>query len=293
MSIKRRKIGFYILEFQEFGDQDSIINVNDFPNILRFILNQDLSERIFDLTNKNKFHLLSVADINGDYIKGFFKSAKYNHSPDLINKVDASERTNPKDLQEGESELTHFVMKSRRNNIFLILEERKVGIPISQLVNYLDLFTGKYYQSQSLQKNFNITYTIVPKSNFYEELINLNRAYIVKIYTDKRMLGDDYLELTDRVESVQQDIEIEIKANRRANIKQVVLDWINNESIITNPEIRKIKVIGKNEEGNQIILDTEFMKKIESIEVDLNDETGIVNSENILSNLMNLLPRNE
>lgn len=286
MSIPRRKIGFYFLQFREFGVDENFLNVSEMDNIIDYIINLPKQERIYTITASNKFHLLSDVARSGNIIKGIFKSAKYLHCPDLINRTNAVERPSPKDPDEGESELTHFSMKIKTKYVDLILEERKVGIAIGQIANYFNRYAGKYNPS----KNYDIVYSIVPKKDFYNELRRLRRVYIVRFYTDKSMLADDYLKFTERTEEVKEDIEIEIKARRNFDIKNIVLDNYDRESGITKNEIHKIRVIGKNEDGNQVILDTDVMRKIENVEVDINEETGIVNSNILLNALADLLP---
>ncbi|MFN5847680.1 MAG: hypothetical protein ACK43K_04260, partial [Chitinophagales bacterium] len=82
-------------------------------------------------------------------------------------------------------------------------------------------------------------------------------------------------------------IKFTVKAHRGQSISNTVIDLYNNFSG-GRSQIHKIRVQGKNEMNNNVVLDTELISKIESVEVEINNETGEVNSETIFEQLINI-----
>src|SRR5690606_7870615 len=66
--------------------------------------------RKMDVTNQ-WFLLLEDIQFEKHYIYGCFQSAEYGRNRNLIHADTLVARTNPKDLREGEEELTHFLIR--------------------------------------------------------------------------------------------------------------------------------------------------------------------------------------
>ena len=141
MSTKKRKIGFYALKIVDKENNELIHSPETLRPIIDFIISLQPNARIYDVVSSNKFHLLHNVTDSDNIQTIIFKSAKYFHRPPLINKDNAFERENPKELNEGESELTHIAFKYLEDEIIVLLEERKVGLTINTLINYLKHFS--------------------------------------------------------------------------------------------------------------------------------------------------------
>ncbi len=280
MSTANRKIGFYSLYLKDRKNEDVRHPASIIREVLDYILSFEKVGRIQDLKNSNKFHILASRGTNGEIENLIFESAKYFHRPPLIKKDTAEERDNPKELDEGEAEKTHVSMKFLEDEILTIIEERKPGISISQLVSYLSKFLRTYYHTNGKKLDFRISLLIIPKDNFLSELRKLVRVNLAHLHVDKKLIGSEFLNFSDRLGDLNDDVDISIKAIKYKSIKELVR-IIFNSFRTQNTIIKKIRVYGYNDEGNQILLDTDLIKKVEYIEVDIDIPTGIVNSRDI------------
>lgn len=285
MSIAKRKIGFYSLvptDLSVAGPASS--NPQIIIDIIDFIMSLNKFDRIYDLEQNKRFHLLNYAARNGNVEKLIFTSGKYNHRPPLIDKETADERDNPKTLSEGESEKTHVVLKYNDDEIILLKEERFHGIHINTIVNYF------YKMLWTMNKNLNykINFSIIPKTDFYHELAQLNRVTIGEAHVERQLIGSEYLNYSDRIENVKNSIQITIKARRGRSIKDTLVD-LYNKATSASSNIKKIRVYGTNVNGDNVLLDSDIIKMVEYLKTNIDEITGIVNSEMILTNLAKMI----
>lgn len=280
MSISRRKIGFYALSLREKGSTTDYCDPYELRIILQYINDKDKKDRILDNKRSNKVDLLADLIEMKDIQNIAFGSAKYNHRPPLLDTNSGSERENPKNLDEGELERTHMAFGYRDDEVILILEERQAGISIGKLVSYIDRFAESIFEEHGQVKDYRIEYSIIPKDDFLYELDQMQRVVVGTIYTDKVLLGSEYLKFSERLESAKEDIEITVKAKRDCSIRDTLRDFYN-KLISDGSEITKIRVHGTNSEKNKVTLDTDFIKKIEYVKADLDEITGLVDTKNI------------
>ncbi|MBI1931267.1 MAG: hypothetical protein HYS24_01870 [Ignavibacteriales bacterium] len=289
MSTVKRKIGFYSLEIKNKLNIDEKIDNKLLKNCIHQILTIKKIERIFDIRQSNKFHLLATENFKNNCHNITFNSAKHHHRPPLINRDTADLRENPKELIEGELETTHISLKYNKDEIVVLLEERTVGISIGKLVAYFNKYLNKFYNND--KNSYFISYTVIPKKNFIAELEKLRRVRFAEVYVDKRILGSEYLNFAKRIETVQENIVIEIKAKKTLSIKETV-KMIARKFYADNQQIEKIRIYGNSNEGNNVLLDTEIIKTIEYIEAEIDNNTGIVNSEVIFESLSSIFKEN-
>lgn len=284
MSIKNRKIGFYAIKLKN-NKSDDFEDPKILSKVLSYISNLHITDRIYDIKSSNKFHVMEKLYTYKQTQTIIIGSAKYNHRPKLINKDTAQERDNPKTLIEGEHEKTHIAIKYKEDEVILVIEERKVGIAVSVFMTYLRRFAKEYHKSISTEMDYSFEPSIIAKDNFLKELKKLKRITIGDIYIDKNMLtSNDFLNFSGKLDSVQEIIPIEIRAKRGLSIKEVAEESYT-AYFSKGSRVKKIRIYGKNKDGNSIILDTDLLKRIEYIKVSLNEETGIVDSDDILIQL--------
>ncbi len=287
MSVQRRKVGFYSLTVQDLNNNNEPVSTNVFSKLLNDISKLNSEDRILDLSKTNKFHLLHQLKPLSKFQNIVFASAKYHHRPPLINKNTAGERDNPKRIEEGELEKTHISFKYLKDEIILLLEERAAGISIGTIRDYFNTFLNQLYNLPH-NKLFRIEYAIIPKGDFFDELENLKRVCIGQIYSNKAILGSEFLNFANRVEPVQDDIIITIKAKRKKTIKDIVSS-LGNKLLSNKMPISKIRVYGYSQDGNQVMLDTDIIKMTEYVDVEIKEDTGIVNSLEIFSKFNSIL----
>ena len=279
---KKRKIGFYNLKFNE---NNTYTGIEAFDEVVNFIIGRNLVDRRLDLGD-NKFCFLDscTIDQSGNYKKIVFKSAVHKYRPNLIDKDTIAERINPKQIHEGECEKTHITIKITDDELVFLMEKHINGVLVSQFVKYLNYFVRQLGDQDIL----NVGYEILVKDDFLQEINNLNRVSSAEIIVDKQLLGGNALNFSNRIEEVKHEVKITVKANRLDSIADFARDTF---ALINGGEnqIQKIKIIGRNEDNNEVVLKTDFIEKQEYITTDINDETGEILTEQFFSEMINIL----
>lgn len=121
-------------------------------DIFKYIKTLRKKDKFFELKN-DKFCFIDsvdedIIDSNIILYKGYFKSARNEFRPNLINKVTGNERKNPKEITEGDIEKTHFVIKVSKSDkeVYLLLEKNYYGITSNNFINYISGFTKSYIE---------------------------------------------------------------------------------------------------------------------------------------------------
>jgi len=293
MSTTKRKIGVYSVKTLLKKENNKSEPLSSFVNVLKYINTLDKVNRILDMKKEHKIHLLKSVTFknNSKIINLIFESAKYNHCPDLIDRLTAEERKNPKSLEEGEREKTHVAMyvDDENEEIIVLLEERRSGIPKKKIEEYLMSYASKYYSDQDKTVPFTMIWAIIPSGSFSETLKRFQRITEVKLCADKKILGSEFLNYSEKIEKVRMDIDIILKPNSRDTLApQLVSDFLKKRKI-TNASLHNVRVLGLTDEGNELILDTDIMKRIEYVNVTLNKLTGEVSSAKIFEELNTIL----
>ena len=290
MKKKETKINFYaLLKYHwktpehEKGIEEPFYGVIE---NLNYIMKLSKKNRFYELKD-NKFCFLDSLRINENYCEGYFKSARNEFRPNLINKTTGNERKNPKEKSEGDIEKTHFVFKidNENNEVYLFLENNHTGISINTFINYLNKFTREFELSNKRSKSFTIRHTIIVRNDFLQELKKLSVAKIAEVVVDKQILGNNVLKFSNRIVPIQSDILITIKAQKGENLTNFAVDTYNK--FVTNEDdgIRKIRIYGQDENGNKTLVDTSFMGQVDFVSTTLDDNTGEAVSQILLNSI--------
>ena len=136
---------------------------------LKKIKNIARLNRTFDLSG-DKFCLLDNLTIDVNTCYGFFKSARNEFRPKLIDRRTLIERNNPKSKSEGDIEKTHFLIKKDSNGeIILFLETNHSGITVNNFVHYIQNFARAIDARNNLTTRYKIIFSIIAKHNFLTE----------------------------------------------------------------------------------------------------------------------------
>lgn len=286
MDIRKRKIGFYYIVLD--SENKDLCVKRELVRIFEFIQDQEKLSRKIELSN-NKFCFMEYSQLNqAETIqKIVFKSATHSYRTPLIDKETVDERENPKTLKEGESYKSHLLIKYVEGNAILLAEKFREGLGVKNLVLYLNRHIRKYEQIRGHKLAYKFSFEIIAKDNIEEVLENMTRVLNASVYVDKQLLGSEALNFSNRLETVQKNIIIEIRASRTESIKETAKDLlakINGGERI----IKKIRIKGKNFANNDVTIDTEFIEKAEYVEVQLDTDTGEVNTTYIMSQLINV-----
>lgn len=249
-------------------------------------------KKFYDLNNGKFFFLESVEIVKNDsetILKGFFKSARNEFRPNLINKKTGEERANPKLLSEGDIEKTHFIFKvaTHRDEVYLLLEYNYHGITCSNVIEYLSHFYKTILRKAGDKQFFNIVSAIIPGDDFFDGLQQLKRTKIAEVHFNKQLLGSNALNFSNRTVPLKQDLKLVATAETGESIKEFAVDLFN---AFSNQDrgISRVRVFGNDDNNNEIILDTLKIIKNEHVKVDLNPETGEVMTPQIISELLKI-----
>ncbi|MBK9479121.1 MAG: hypothetical protein IPN99_09850 [Bacteroidetes bacterium] len=285
MRPKKRIIKFYTLIQKDWETSNSPIPAQRVKYIIDMVILLERKKRVFDIT-KQKFCVLESSTFNESNKTHslIFKSAKTDYRPDLFDRETIQERKNPKKSTEGDGEKTHLIIKYKDDDVFIVLEKNGKGINIRAIVKYFQKFAKKYMASINEKLNFSFEEIPMIKENFLEEIKKLKRVVLGQVYVDKSILGSPALNYSNRIQEIKHNIILSISAEREQNIIKTIEDlWYK----LTAPDskIEKIRVTGKNSINGDVIIDTGFIEKVDQIEAEINEATGVVTSTSIMTKL--------
>lgn len=281
MSISTRKITHYSVKVEDLKTGRDV-DAKIIDECFRSIVKLDKQKRVYDNTAINRFHLLFSYNSDGKYGGGFFKSAKYNHRPSLIDKQNLVERQNPKKTTEGEGEKTHFSIGVDGNEVLLLLENKRDGVQINTFESYLKTFL------RVKNKNYMVHVGLSVKGDFKAKLKELERVLAVEIFTPYTQVSDTFGKIPLSKGDIKDDAIITFKAKRSHSIKGLVNPMYNIFSNKGKDEIGRIRVYGKTVSQSDVLLDTNKLKDHDIIKVEL-DENNQVTTDSILPEIKKLI----
>lgn len=290
---KKVKITFHTLTQKMWkSENEAELEENpywDVETVLNYKINLPKTDRFYDLKDDKYCFVESmkkeVIDENC-YLFGYFKSSRSEYRPDLIDKTTGDERPNPKKITEGDVERTHYVLKLSKtdNEVYLFLEYNHFGISIHNFVNYISESAKQYLQTLSKEKKFAIVHYEIPRNDFPTELERLTRTVLAEVHFDKKLLGSDALDFSNRTIPLQKNLVLSARASKNESIKEFGVD-IWNKMHQKNSPISKLRIKGRDENNNEILLDTDLMCQSDFIEVDKDPDTGDLNSNQIMAGM--------
>jgi hypothetical protein len=290
-SEKERKIAFHTL-YNKTWKTHVIFPCFIIGDVIMYILSFKKIHKKYDL-KESKFCLLQDATFEESkeetIITGFFKSAIDSFRPNLIDRTNGDERKSPKKLTEGDIEKTHFSIKIGKEEVFLLLEVNGNGVSINQVVEYFGAFTASYYKKKLKKpKAFSIGQARIGRQDFLTSIRELKRSRIAEIHFDKSLLGSQALNFSNRTSSIKRDMTLTLTAEKNESITETAIDIFNKFSS-NGDSISKIRIYGKDEDNNNVIIDTSFIEQVDFLNISLNIETGEIVTSQILSGLKRII----
>lgn len=280
----KHQIAYYILDYQHIDGTIGNLS-NMLTRVLTHINGLDKVQRKRnDFSTQDKFAYLSSSSRENGITAIIFKSAKHSYSAPLVHRDTLSERPNPKHMEEGEQVKTHIVINT--NSGYVTKDTMLGGIAMNAFVNYLNSFLQDVFEDGETIGKFE--YSDVPSDSFRDEIDRLDRVSLAEITTDKQILGSPALGYNGRMEEVQEDISITLKAKRGGSIKSQVLGKILPS--LNNNRIHRVRIKGKDEFGNDRTLDSLNLLKKTYVDVVKSDITGEFDSHSMLAELQAALP---
>ncbi len=262
----------------------------DIGKVLGFIKKLKRKEKFLDL-KENKFCFISsikeYEGADGETIfEGLFTSARNEFRPDLIDKKTGTVRPNPKELSEGDINKTHFVIKVSKSSeeVYCLLEKNHFGITINNVVNYLIYFNRKYLKKKKKKIAFTLRHFLIARKDFRKEIDRVARTTQAEVTFNKKLLGDKFLSFSNRTGDLKEEVKLVAKASRGDDIKEFGIDLFNKFKG-QKSEISRLRISGSDFEGNDIVLDTSFMSKVEFVFTSLNPLTGEVITKDLLKGM--------
>jgi hypothetical protein len=282
---KERKISYLTLIKKKWGDHEHE-NFPEIKNLITYIGKKKKLDRQMDLQDAKFCFLESYSTNQEGIISGFFSSAKHKYRPNLLDQKTGEERPSPKRISEGEKEKTHFAIKVEQKETFLVLELNGNGITIIQLVSYLNKFLKDYLKSISIKRDFSIDFLKVGRENFLEILSNMKRVKTAEIFLDKSLLGNNFLNFSNRTVPVQNNLVLTATAVATESIKEAAIDIFNAKN--KNNSVSRVRIKGIDNNGAPVTLDTIFIEKIDNLRAALNASTGEIETTGMLTKLIAL-----
>ena len=288
MSSNKRKIGYHILKLRIKGT-NNYHNPRLLFNIFDYLCAKfDDDQRTLHIKHIRKSFLLLSAQTSRN--KAFWESevtmasGKLFHRP-LLRKFETAQldqapnyqkvrtRENPKNLVEGEEERTHLLLRQNGEEIVVLFEERQ-SLTFNFLLKYIDYFSVRYHAQTGTEKDYVLEHEIIPTGNFLDEMQHL-RVQMGEVYTEKALLGSLFLGKAERIDGVSDYLILTLKAKKGDSIARVIRN-IFNFFATGKSQIKKIRIKGFNERNEEVRLDTDSIKRIDWVEVDLDPETGTI-----------------
>lgn len=293
----QRKVGFFYLTLIPRRNSKKTVSTCEYiQTLFRFINAQSKKARKVNL-NKEKFCFIESHEnsITPNTVKIVFKSARHSYRSPLVDKRTLNERKNPKSMDEGERTKTHCVINYNRDvlngtdEVLLIMERSREGLSAAQFVIYLKQMIIYYEKTKLKNLSHTVNYQIVAKDNFEEELERLKRVKIATLHVSKKILGSESLNYSNKIVNVQDYLVMNVKAEKGKTIKEIAKDFLA-KFISEGEEISKLRIEGTNNDDNDVILNTDLLAKREFITVDVDEDTGEVNSNSCFPELELLMP---
>lgn len=290
MKTKETKINYYSILKRLYKtkkqEENEEVYFEEIFNKLEKIKKQSKANRTYDLKG-DKFCLLDSVSFKADYCFGYFKSARNEFRPNLIDRKTLKERNNPKAKSEGDIEKTHFLIKrDSTGEIILFLEHNHSGITINNFINYLQKYSKDLDVKDNKPNRYKLVFSIIAKHNFLTELEHMQRAKIAEVYIDKQLLGNEALNFSERFVSIKQEIKLIAKADLKSDLTNFGVDLFNKLNGKKHYGINRIRIYGEDENGNNTYIDTNFMGRNDFINANLDDDTGEIISEDFFKNLI-------
>lgn len=296
MSSKTRKIGFYNIIFFKLFNKDKpekrFFDKEKFIELIKFIDEKSIDQRLMNIKTQSKAIVLQdiIFDKNDEVkdIQLVFKVCKYNHKPPYMSSKDGTERESDKEIYEGEKELVHVHIKVFNKEACITLEERMQVLGIKKVIDYLNYQFKEYLKQNNEKLNQKLIYGIVTSDSFEDNLKSFQVISSADVFTDKKYIGSEGMNLTEETDgSMRDQIVLSMKSNPKESLGKRLLNNLYKNMIAQDAKINRIRVYGRNNENVNILMDSNILRKIDTIDTKIDDD-GLVNTDDILEKLRNI-----
>ena len=285
MTIKR-KVEYFELKIKDI-DSARERPFKALKTVLESAIKLDFQSRKWE-PNNNKFVYLDSISSETDIQSGYITCGLTKYRPDLVNGIDGEKRENPKKDTEGDEERVHFAIKYNSNRVVLLVENNGRAVQPERIGYYFCILSDKVRESESRNRVVNIVCEPIPIDNMIDVINNMNKATLVELFYDKKILGSSFLNLTQRSGWVRQEVVITIKTTKEksSNIRETAQDIFHTYG--SNPDVKRVRVSGRDNNDTPFQVDTSFFEKKTYISIEEDLSKGTVNSTDALRKLKEL-----
>ena len=133
-----------------------------------------------------------------------------------------------------------------------------------------------------------LKYSMIGINNFKTELERFVRSKVAEIYYEKQILGNDFLNLTDRLIPVKEDVIVTVKAEKGMDIQKIALKAFDLLESKKDNCISRVRIKGNDEYGNESTIDTGIMVRKEFVKSKIDEETGEFDTEDLIKQIVNI-----
>ena len=196
--------------------------------------------------------------------------------------MDGSERRNDKTIDEGEKELTHVCLKVCEDVAYCAVEGNRYGIGIQSMVTYLNTFVKEVDFESALY------YEYIATKGLADLIIQSQRIMALDVELSYQKSSEDICRQLYGT-GVKQTYVSHFSAERKHSLSKDSVKKIY-ESVDATGKVRRVKVLLRSKDGNEMMLDSLMEKVRDKVEVEF-DENGVVISTDIFSKLQEYLTK--
>jgi hypothetical protein len=276
------------------SNQAILYNDFDFNSFIVWFNSLDDGLRLYDISDKKFTSIDYIEQVSSTQYEGFnkvfigmFSTGNYGSRRNLKNSMNNGRRENPKLIVEGEEQENYFLLCFKTGgDIELILQNAGRGVTSNNIKNYLDTFFNKFLTANEVEREFVLKEgTIIETTNTMID--RLDRVTTTKIYIDKDILGDEYLNLSTRTLQAKAELVIDVRAQRGQDIR----DFLNDvrQNLVYQTKIDKIWIEGKDANGNPSSFYIDQIQKSVFVDIEVDEGTASIIRTDIKRKLLQLI----
>lgn len=277
--VKKRTISY--CQFEVLKDGIAQKETDSFRQMLNLLETKSLSDRLHDFTNSEKVAIIeSITKKENDDVWIVFKTARYGHTANLINRKDGTERDNTKTMDEGEKQLTHLCINIEEHAVICALESNKDGIGASLISKYFENYIKEIDPKLAIRTSYLSTKDF---SDIIDKADRIIEADLDCSYCDTS--EDVFKSLYS--DGIKETFRVQFRPEKKKSFKKSEIKKLY-DSIDPNGKIRRVRIAIRTNEGNDVVLDSLLDTVRDKIPVQI-DSNGTVVSGSILLQLQECL----
>ena len=300
MKIKNRKVGYYRIVIMKDGSEH--FNENDFICFLDSFSKTEVIDKQMDFKDREKaVNLENIVknddtDANGKithYYNLTLKSCRYGFSPVYMSKNDGSERPSDKKMTEGDKDLTHVCIKVCPDCAYVAMEQNRFGVTFPMFHDYMnDFFVSKGFDGT-------LEMSVVLAGDISKIIEKVSRIMEMDVeYDYVRFAGinescepenkDPFCVLLANEKQMKTTLSLGITSNRGKSLSKELAKKTHFWARKKANGINRVRIKAKNNEGMDLMIDSDLDCVKDSINVELDDK-GCVVSTDALKKIKELL----